>query len=122
MRRLKRFAIIGALGTVVYGLSTWLLFRLCGFGIIQASGIAFAIVVFFNYVLHYRWTFKSQKIHTIAFPQFVMTSVVGFLINWSVLEIGVVRIGLDYLFVQLFAIGLVITSNFLLSALWVFRS
>jgi putative flippase GtrA len=121
-RRLKRFVIIGGAGSAIYVLATCLLLRGMGLGVIDATGIAFAIVIIFNYVLHYHWTFESDKAHALALPQFIATSLIGFLINYTVIEIGAVWIGFHYVPTQAVAIGLVVTSNFLLGSLWVFRS
>lgn len=120
--RLKRFTIVGGAGTAIYAAVTWGLLRGSNLNVVDATGVAFTVVVAVNYLLHYRWTFESDKVHMLALPQFVATGLIGFLINYAVIEIGVVRIGFRYIPVQIVAIGLVVTSNFLLSAFWVFRS
>jgi putative flippase GtrA len=122
IRRLGRFAVVGITGTAIYAVVAWVLVNFVQINIVGATSVAFLTVVTANYVLHYHWTFESTKVHTLAFPQFVVTNVIGFLINYGAIRICVMEAGLRYLPVQVIAIGAVASSNFLLSMLWVFRS
>jgi len=119
--KLIRFVIVGVLGTMVYYLSLWCLVELIAVPVLTASSIAFAIVTAQNYVLHHGWTFGGNAQHRIAFPKFIAMNIAGFWINWAIMATGVHGLALNYLLVQAFAIAAVVTWNFALSSLWIFR-
>ena len=120
--RLSKFAIVGALGTVVYYAALWGMVEHLGIPVLWASSTAFLLVVTENYLLHYLWTFNSTEDHAVALPRFLFMSAMGFGINWVIMYMGVQWQGIHYLLVQAVAIGAVVTWNFLLSSLWIFRS
>ena len=105
----------------LYASVVWTSIAVLHIGTTLAVSIGFVAVVMLNYALHYHWTFRSVKSHRIAFIRFVVTSIVGFSINFCFIYIGVSLFRLNYLTVQIPALGLVVTSNYLFSALWVFR-
>lgn len=118
---LARFGVVGLLGTAVYYAILWVLVDLVQTPVMFATSFAFIIVCIENYILHYRWTFDSAKMHAAAFPRFLFMSVVGFAINWGIMFLGVTKLGLHYLLLQAFAIAAVVLWNFILSSYWVFR-
>jgi putative flippase GtrA len=119
--RIFRFAIVGLIGMALYTSVVWTSISILHIDTILAVSVGFVAVVMLNYALHYNWTFRSVKSHRIAFIQFAVTSIVGFSINFFLIYTGVSLFRLNYLAVQIPALGLVVTSNYLLSALWVFR-
>ncbi len=121
-QRFVRFGITGALGTGSYYLFLVVFVELLSLPVLTATSIAFGIVVLQNYVFHYTWTFESQRPHASAFVKFVITSLVGFGINWIVMFIGVREMTFNYLIVQGVAIALVVTWNFCVMSSWIFRS
>jgi putative flippase GtrA len=119
--RLLRFAIVGLIGAAVYTSVVWISLALLHMSALLCASLGFAAAVLSNYVLHHHWTFRSSKSHSTAFIQFSVVSVVGFTINFCFIYIGVSVLHVNYLAVQIPALGLVVTSNYVLSALWVFR-
>jgi len=120
-RRLARFCAVGLLGTAVYYPGLWALVELARIPVLAATSIAFILVCVENYILHYVWTFGSNKAHTTAFPRFLFMSLIGFWINWGVMFLGVEKLALHYLLIQAFAIAAVVAWNFMLSSYWVFH-
>jgi putative flippase GtrA len=118
--RFYRFAAVGALGTLVYYIVLWSLVEVAGVPVMISTSIAFLIVVVENYLLHYWWTFRSAAPHATAFRRFLLMSSVGFWLNWSIMFLGVQRLGFAYLWIQAIAIAVVVAWNFLLSTLWIF--
>lgn len=119
--RLARFCAVGLLGTAVYYPVLWALVELVRVQVLAATSIAFLLVCVENYLLHYVWTFDSNKAHTAAFPRFLFMNLVGFWINWGVMFLGVEKLALHYLLIQAFAIAAVVAWNFMLSSYWVFH-
>ena len=120
-RWLARFCAVGLLGTAVYYPVLWGLVELARIPVLAATSIAFILVCVENYILHYVWTFGSNKAHTTAFPRFLFMSLIGFWINWGVMFLGVEKLALHYLLIQAFAIAAVVAWNFMLSSYWVFH-
>ena len=104
-----------------YGL-LYLLVELAGIQATVASSIGFLVAVAVNYLMHYSWTFAAPVPHGRAVLRYIIMISMGFLINGGVMQLGVVAFDLNYLLVQLAAFLAVITWNFLVSSLWVFRS
>jgi putative flippase GtrA len=122
IRRFIRFGTVGALATVVYYGLLWTMVEIFAISILVASSAAFIFVTIENYILHYTWTFRSSNAHAEAFPRFLLMNIVGFGINWIVMFAGVQVAGFNYLWVQAFAIAIVVAWNLALSHLWIFRA
>lgn len=85
-----------------------------------ASAYAFGLILLFAYTLNYYWTFQSKNRHTYVIPRFMLTSLIGLLLNSGVMFVSVEILGLWYLVGA--SIGIVIgpVSNFILNSNWSF--
>lgn len=99
----------------------WTLVELLQVQVLLATSIAFVLVTIENYLLHHSWTFGSTNTHVVAFPKFVFMNIVGFWINWGIMASGLHHLPFNYLVIQFFAIGAVVTWNFIVSSCWIFR-
>ena len=120
--KLVRFSIVGV---ITAGVHYGLLFLLVEFLDLQttlASSVGFLVAVALNYLMHYSWTFAAPVPHGRAVFRYIVMISLGFLINGGVMQFGVLMLGFNYLLVQLVAFVAVITWNFLVSSLWVFRA
>jgi len=117
-----RFVTVGLAATGVYLLLTNLLVRYASLSTAVAASIAFVPVVLMNYILHYGWTFRSERAHSSAVPRFLGTSLGGLIINFLTVYVATHRLGLSGTPSLLFAVGLVVIWNYLLARLWVFIS
>ena len=113
--RLGRFGFVGGLGTAIYYLSLWLLVEKIHIGIMLATSISFILVVIENYVLHYHWTFSSNRSHRSAFPRFLLMGITGFALNWSIMYVGTVELNFNYLLVQALSIAVIVIWNLVIS-------
>lgn len=107
-----RFALVGLAGSLVYFALLWSMVDLLGWPVMLATCCAFLLVVAENYLLHRAWTFHSTAPHGQALPGFLLLSVLGFCVNGAVMALGVEWLELNYLAVQLAAIGAVVACNF----------
>ncbi len=83
MGRVKRFATVGMLGTLLdIGLFT-LLRVLLGVPALAANTVSYSAGIVNNYVLHKRWTFadRGNKSTGAQFTQFVAVSLAALLLN-----------------------------------------
>jgi putative flippase GtrA len=118
---LLRFVVVGLAGSLVYFALLWSMVDVLGWPVVPASCAAFLAVVAENYLLHRAWTFRSNAPHGQALPGFLLLSLAGFCINAGVMALGVEWLRLNYLAVQLVAIGAVVVCNFI-GAQWIFRA
>lgn len=88
-----------------------------------ANTIAFSIAVIFSYFVNRNWTFTlDSKPHIKEAAKFFGTNVSGFLINLTVMYIGVTTFGLFDLFVKLIATFVAVMWNFFITKFWVFKT
>ena len=121
-QKLVRFCVVGiATALLQWGL-LYFGVELAGIEPAITSSVAFVIVGIFNYLMHYSWTFDETAPHTQTLARYLFMVSCGFLINAAVMYAGVNYSGVNYMLVQLVAFLMVISWNFSVAMLWVFRS
>jgi putative flippase GtrA len=121
-RVVRRFCLVGAISATLYFGIAWLLAAKAGASDVIAANIAFVAVVALNYLLHYHWTFESERAHSVAVVRFCIMNIVGFLLNFAVISIGSRVTPGNRFLVQVVAVGLIVFSNLIINTLWVFGS
>ena len=121
-QKLIRFCVVGVLTALLQATLLYAGVELAGGDPTIVSSIAFAIVVMFNYLMHYSWTFSDPAPHTQTLSRYLFMIFCGFLINGSIMYVGVTQFDINYLLVQAVAFSAVIAWNFSVALLWVFRS
>jgi putative flippase GtrA len=117
----SRFGVVGVLTALVhYGL-LYLGVELAGLDATLASSLGFVVSVIFNYLMHYSWTFAQPAPHGRTLRRYLVMICCGFFINGLTMYAGVEIWSLNYLLTQALALVIVVTWNFTLSSLWVFR-
>jgi putative flippase GtrA len=119
---IQRFLLVGGTASIIYFGISWLLAVEGGATAVVATSFAFIAAVAWNYVMHYHWTFKSERAHSIAGMRFCVMSAVGFLLNWVVISAGSELLPDSRFFVKVVAVGAVVLSNLIISTLWVFAT
>jgi putative flippase GtrA len=111
VRRVLCFVLIGIASTALYYAALIAMVELIAWPVMVATTAAFGGVVFANYFLHRRLTFrnKSSVVHTLI--PYVFMCLGGFGINAGVMWVGL-SIGCDYRVVQAVAIVTVVVWNF----------
>src|SRR5438093_11525644 len=119
-QRFVRYSLVGVFSVVLYYVSLVFLVEVMKLNPTLASAYAFALILLIAYILNYYWTFQSQNRHTYVIPRFIVTSLLGLLLNSGVMFVSVEILGLWYLVGA--SIGVVIgpVSNFLLNSNWSF--
>lgn len=86
IKEILRFILTGGVCTVIeyaalYALKTWL-----KWDVLIATPVAFLVSVFFNYLLCVKWVFSGAKEGSRAAQLgFVITSGMGFFLNWGIM-------------------------------------
>ena len=120
--QLARFAAVGTAATGLYLSTAGLLEHYTGIPVSIAASVAFIVVVTTNYILHYFWTFRTDRSHASAIPRFISTSLGGLAINYAVVQFGTRWANLPKTWILLLGVALVVVWNYLLSRGWVFVS
>ncbi len=119
LSRFVRFVLVGGIATAIQYALLVLLVR--GFGIAPtpASSVGFALSAVVNYLLNYRYTFRSHRPHVPAMAKFGLLAAVGLLINAAIMYL-MVAAGAHYLIAQVCATGVVLFWNFIGNSFWTF--
>lgn len=120
-----KFGVIGVVNTFIDFAIYYLLTRFTGLreSIYIANVISFTIAVTFSYFANRTWTFSmAKKAGMGEAVKFYSTAITGFLINISILFIGVHVFGFFDLFAKLIATIIVIMWNFFVNKFWVFKT
>ena len=114
------FASMGAIGTAGHYLVLILLVQLFSVVPVYATTYGFSVGAIINYILNYKYTFKSDKSHSEALIKFMIIAILGALINGALMFIGTETLKYNYLAIQIIATSLVLIFNFTFNKLWTF--
>jgi putative flippase GtrA len=137
-KRFAKFAIVGAVGTIVdYSVFNIFAYAL-GFEEIVAQGISFTVAVISNFILNRYWTFRdsrSKRLRVQLF-QYVLVNFVGLLIRTPIfagfvavftgllagqaLPFGIDPVWLAHNLALAGAIGVVLLWNYFVNRRWTF--
>jgi len=121
LKKTLRFGVVGALTAVLhYGL-LYIGVEALQLNVTVASSLGFVVAVIFNYLMHYSWTFDEPAPHGRTLRRYLVMIGCGFLINGAVMYAGVQWVVLNYLLTQALALIVVVSWNFVMSNVWVFR-
>ena len=128
-KQFVKFAVVGAVGTVVnlavlkLTLLLWGQFNESTPFVVEAfaSGLAFTVAVVNNYLLNRWWTFRSSGTMGPEFLKFLVVSICGLVLNELVFWVFRAQLDLHVMVSQLLAIACVLPFNFIVNKLWSFR-
>ena len=117
--RFIRFCLVGGVATAIQYALLILLVRGAGMAPTPASSIGFVVSAGANYLLNYRFTFRSDRPHGPAVAKFGLLAGTGLLINAVIMRL-MVGAGVHYLLAQLCATAVVLFWNFVGNSVWTF--
>jgi putative flippase GtrA len=117
--RFVRFALVGGLATGIQYAILVILVRGSGLAPTPASTIGFGLSAIANYLLNYRYTFRSNRPHGPAAAKFGLLAGTGLLINAAIMH-WTVALGVHYLLAQVCATAVVLFWNFIGNSVWTF--
>jgi putative flippase GtrA len=117
--RLIRFTAVGGIATAIQYALLIALVRGFGMAPTPASSIGFVLSAGVNYLLNYRFTFRSNRPHGPAATKFALLAGTGLLINAAIMHV-LTGMGVHYLIAQVCATGVVLFWNFIGNSLWTF--
>ena len=119
--QLAQYATMGAVGTAA---QYCVLFGLVESGTasaLTASTLGFVAGAVINYLLNYRFTFRSRKSHQETFIRFMTVALLGLIVNSLIMGVATRLARLDYLLAQIIATGAVLATTFVTNRGWTFR-
>jgi putative flippase GtrA len=118
--RFVKFAGVGAIGTAGHYITLFLLVHVVALDAVIASSAGFLVGAIINYVLNYKFTFRSRQSHSSTAPKFFAIALGGFFLNGAAMALFVNKIGLYYLLAQVITTGLILIWTFLANHYWTF--
>lgn len=119
LSRFVRFILVGGVATAIQYALLVLLVRGCRMAPTPASSIGFVLSAIVNYLLNYRFTFRSNRPHGPAAAKFAAVAGMGLVINAAIMHFTV-GMGVQYLLAQVCATTVVLFWNFAGNSLWTF--
>lgn len=124
LRRLSKrflvFAACGLVGTLGHYLAMIALVQGLRVGPVAASVAGFLVGMGINYLLNYRFTFRSRKRHREAATKFFLVAWCGLALNTALMHALTGPMGLHYLVAQAGATAVVLFWNFVANHTWTF--
>jgi putative flippase GtrA len=117
--RFARFALVGGVATAIQYALLVLLVRAVNVEPTAASSVGFAVSAAVNYLLNYRFTFRSDRPHGPAAAKFALLAGAGLLLNAAIMHV-LVGMGIAYLLAQVCATAVVLCWNFIGNSWWTF--
>lgn len=133
-RQFVKFGIVGGINTIF----DWGIFFLLTHFIVTvkefeptAKAISFLITLIIAFILHSRWTFKSQlqtisgesiKVNHQIFTKFFIVSLIGWGINYYIFKYTRLQLNQSQIISLVVASGSGIIWNFFANKFWTFRS
>lgn len=95
-------------------------------GVLVATALGFSISLVLHYFLSIRWVFAGNKVkgiygHAVASGLFLLTNVVGLLLNELGMWIGVTLLLYHYIFVKVAVTSIVMVWNYSCQKLFIFK-
>ncbi|MGQ9588304.1 MAG: glycosyltransferase [Thermoplasmata archaeon] len=126
-----KFAFIGGIGTLINLAILWTSVEVFFVYYLWAAVLAFVIADTNNYIWNRWWTFRSKGRIRFQYPQFLLVSLDGLMLDiillWALVEKGLPAIGIGedkaslyIVFAQIIAIFLVSLFNFGANSMWTF--
>jgi putative flippase GtrA len=116
-----RYCLVGVLTAVLQFTLVFVGVDGLHLGATLTSSVTFVIIIIFNYLMHYNWTYGVPAPHSKALTRYLVMTFCGFLLNGFIMYFGTALTEVNYLLVQAVAFAVIIIWNFCLSSFWVFK-
>lgn len=115
-----RFALVGVSATITTYIVLVVGVEIFHINAVIASVVGYAMGIVVNYALNYRYTFRSDQLHHVVLPRFLLVMVLGMFFNAVIMYSGISWLGTNYMLAQLYAVAIVFMLSFTVNRLWTF--
>lgn len=119
-RNFVRFVLVGGTTTSCQYIVLTLLVELLHVKADVASVIGYGVASAVSYLMNRFWTFNSDLPHAQSLPRFIAMIGIGLSLSFVIMHVLVDFASIYYLLAQVLTTGIVMLSNYLLAASWVF--
>lgn len=122
LRQFTRFTGVGLISAIGhYGM---LIALVQGVGVepVRASVAGALLGAWINYVMNYRYTFRSRQRHRESVAKFAVVAAIGLLLNTFFMWLGINVLNAHYLLSQVLTTVLVLFWSFGANRYWTFRA
>lgn len=119
--RFLGYTFVGAIGTVVHYSVLVAGVDELGLAPVVASSLGAVAGAVTNYILNYRFTFRSRKAHSDAMLKFMFVAAAGVVVNGLVVDACLRLDGVHYLVAQVIATAVVLVLGYIANRHWTFK-
>lgn len=114
LNKIIGFGIVGIIATAIDFASLFLLKSVLGVDVYIATTIAFSLSLIFNYVASMKYVFVAKEGLSVKKQMviFLVTSVIGLLINQAVMYVGIEWLHVYYMLAKFLATAVTMVFNF----------
>jgi putative flippase GtrA len=120
LRKFLVYCVVGVFATGAHYVVMVALVRWGNTSELVATCVGYMSGAFVKYPLNHGMVFDSQERHRDAMPKFVISLVIGFLLNAAVFAALLKYLNVYYMASQVITTGIVLFANYLLARYWVF--
>lgn len=114
LQQASRYLITGFSSAAIEFLLLYLFRDVAGYTIILSNSFALAIVFWFNFFMNRKWSFKSTMKLGKQLPMYLILFVFNLGASDLIMYLLTDRLSMQYLLAKVFAIGAVVSWNFIL--------
>jgi putative flippase GtrA len=115
-----RFLIVGGVSTLIQYAVLIATVEYWHWNPVVSSSLGYLISSAANYLLNYRFTFRSDNPHHIAATRFAIVAAIGFSINAALMSLLVGTARFPYVIAQVVSTGVALIWNFWVNSKWSF--
>ncbi|WP_206953183.1 GtrA family protein [Trinickia acidisoli] len=120
--RFVAYACVGATGTAVQYVVLAMLVSTATLGAVAASCVGAAAGAIVNYLLNYRFTFRSDNAHRVAAPRFFVVAAVSIALTSVLMTVFTHTLRMPWLAAQCVTTACVLALTYTINSAWAFRS
>lgn len=114
LNKIIGFGIVGIIATAIDFASLFLLKSVLGVDVYVATTIAFSLSLIFNYIASMKYVFVAKEGLSVKKQLFIflVTSIIGLLINQAVMYVGIEWLHIYYMLAKFLATAVTMVFNF----------
>lgn len=122
IKKFLQYNLVGVTGTLIYLSALFIFVQFLHWPPVLSAVIAFFLNIICNFILNYRWVFRTTYSKGKALSRFFLVSLLGLFLNTAIMFLVVHILVWPYYYGVILAILVLPLTNFLLHHYWSFSS